>query len=515
MSSPSSPELFESLSHPALEPLVIDEVDSALALKYYVLFSRVNDEPAICLSQNYLPDSLGFLSKYALDYPVFLLDQDSYDRLYNRFLELRTDTELGQIGGPDDRMAEVAEEEEGFSLAEFLRNKADLLSSEEAAPIIRFVNALFYQAIKKGASDIHIEAHEHKGEVRFRIDGALVKYVDLDLRIINLVISRIKVISNLDISEKRVAQDGRTQVNIAKRTLDIRVSVLPTYYGERVVMRILMESEEIPHLKELGFEQSLIGQLEGLLEHSHGIILVTGPTGSGKSTTLHSFLQQVATPQKNIITVEDPVEYKADNINQVQANAKVGLTFAAGLRSILRQDPDVIMIGEIRDGETASIAIQAALTGHLVFSTLHTNTATGAITRLVDMGVERFLVSSSLLGVLAQRLVRKLCEHCKTEDELAESYAETLGFPSGAVIYKAVGCPVCSHTGYKGRRAIGELFVPDEEMVSLFKETIEEHAIRELATQKGMRTLQDQLKTLVTQGVTSMDEAIRIGIKSR
>lgn len=515
MENPASLEGFERLSHPALEPLTCEGVDTALALKYYVLFAQVGDAQAICLSETYLPDSLGFLSKYDLNLPIYLLDQDSYDRLYNRFLELRTDTELGAMGGPDDRMAEVAEEEEGFSLAEFLRNKADLLSSEEAAPIIRFVNALFYQAIKKGASDIHIEAHEHKGEVRFRIDGALIKYVDLDLRIINLVISRIKVISNLDISEKRVSQDGRTQVNIAKRTLDIRVSVLPTYYGERVVMRILMESEEIPHLKELGFEQDLISQLEGLLEHSHGIILVTGPTGSGKSTTLHSFLQQVATPQKNIITVEDPVEYKADNINQVQANAKVGLTFAAGLRSILRQDPDVIMIGEIRDGETAGIAIQAALTGHLVFSTLHTNTATGAITRLVDMGVERFLVSSSLLGVLAQRLVRKLCDHCKIEDELAESYAETLGFPAGSAIFKAVGCPLCSHTGYKGRRAIGELFVPDEAMVALFKETIEEHAIRELAIQKGMRTLQDQLRTLVIDGTTSMDEAIRIGIKSR
>lgn len=507
--------MFQTLANPNLKPAELEGVDSSLALKYFVLFAEVDGKTAICLSQTYLSESLGFLSKYKLDSQIYLLDSDSYDRLYNQFLEIRTDSQLSEIGANDEQMSEVAEEEEGFSLAEFLRNKADLLNSEEAAPIIRFVNALFYQAIKKGASDIHIEAHEHKGEVRFRIDGALVRYVDLDLRIINLVISRIKVISNLDISEKRVAQDGRTQVRIAKRTLDIRVSILPTYYGERVVMRILMESDDIPHLQELGFDKHLISSLESLLDHSHGIVLVTGPTGSGKSTTLHSFLQQVATPEKNIITVEDPVEYKADNINQVQANAKVGLTFAAGLRSILRQDPDVIMIGEIRDSETASIAIQSALTGHLVFSTLHTNTATGAITRLVDMGVERFLVSSSLLGVLAQRLVRKLCDSCKIEDELAESYAEEFGFKKGVKIYKSAGCTACNYTGYKGRRAIGELFIPNEEMIAVFKETIEEHTIREKAIEQGMRTIRDQLITLVSSGVTSMDEAIRIGIKSR
>ncbi len=513
MSSEGAPFGFRQLSHPSLEPFEPEGVDLALAIKYWVLFSEIEGEASICLSESYLGQSLAFLSRIRLNYPIVLLDQDSFERLLNRFLEKRTESALSDLGDEKGGIAGVGEDEEGFSLAEFLRNKADLLSSEEAAPIIKFVNGLFYQAIKRGASDIHIESHELKGEVRFRIDGALVKYVDLDLKIIHLVVSRIKVISNLDISEKRISQDGRTQVRIAGRALDVRVSVLPSYYGERVVMRILMESEEIPHMQELGFEAGLIGDLGKLLEHSHGIILVTGPTGSGKSTTLHSFLQQVASPQKNIITVEDPVEYKADNINQIQANPKVGLTFAAGLRSILRQDPDVIMIGEIRDGETASIAIQAALTGHLVFSTLHTNTATGAITRLVDMGVERYLVSSALLGVLAQRLVRKLCESCKVEDELAEEYAFDYSLPGEAIIYKAVGCPACNHTGYRGRRAIGELFVPDEEMVALFKESIEDSVIREAAIKRGMRSLQDQLKSLILEGATSMDEAIRIGIK--
>lgn len=278
-------------------------------------------------------------------------------------------------------------------------------------------------------------------------------------------------------------------------------------------MRILMESEDIPHLTELGFKSELTKELDSLLKNSHGIILVTGPTGSGKSTTLHSFLQRIATPDKNIITIEDPVEYKADNINQIQVNVKAGLTFAAGLRSILRQDPDVIMVGEIRDKETAQISTQAALTGHLVFSTLHTNTATASITRLMDMGIEHYLIASSLLGVLAQRLVRKLCPHCKAEDTIAEEYAEEFNLPQGAKIYKAVGCKECNYTGYQGRQAIGELFIMDDEFRTMLKGDVSDHIIREKAIQKGMKTLAMQLKEMLLAGETSMDEAIRIGLK--
>lgn len=494
-----------------LLPKEVEEVPLDLAIKNHVLFSEIEGETNICLSESKLGSSLAFLSKFELDYPITFLDDDSYERLYNRYLELRTDTQLS--GALPEEEEKKEEEEEEFSVAELLRTQSDLLSSEESAPIIKFVNSLFYQALKKRASDIHIEVHENRGIVRYRIDGALVKHVELDIKIMNLVISRIKVISNLDISEKRVAQDGRTQIKVAGKTLDIRVSVLPTFYGERIVMRILMQSDDIPHMKELGFEQGLIDQFDKLLKNAHGIILVTGPTGSGKSTTLHSFLQEVAQPEKNIITVEDPVEYKADNINQVQANAKVGLTFAAGLRSILRQDPDVIMIGEIRDGETASIAIQAALTGHLVFSTLHTNNATASITRLIDMGVEHFLVSSAILGVLAQRLARKLCPECKEEDTIAEEFAGDLNLPQGEKIFKAGSCPACAYTGYKGRVAIGELFILDEEMKIYLKEHPDDHEIRARAVRNGMRTLQDQLRDLVLTGVTSVDEAIRIGIK--
>lgn len=492
-----------------LEPHEPQDIDINIALKNYVLFTIQKESVVVCINEKYMAMAFEYISKLTQKYEFIFLDEESYERLFNRFLELKTDREFVDI----DKTTEDEVEDEELNLAEFLRNSSDILTSEESAPIIKFVNALFYQAIKKNSSDIHIEMHEFKGEVRFRIDGILVKHIELDKSILNLVISRIKVISNIDISEKRIPQDGRTQVKIAKRTLDIRVSVLPTYYGERVVMRILMDSEQIPTLQELGFDEDVVGVLNDVLKYSHGIILVTGPTGSGKSTSLHAFLQKLTSPEKNIITVEDPVEYKADNINQIQVNAKVGLTFASGLRSILRQDPDIVMVGEIRDTETASIATQAALTGHLVLSTLHTNNATSSIARLVDMKVEPFLISSSLLGVLAQRLVRVLCPKCKQEIPLDEEYAKEFGLPSNAKVCKAEGCKHCNYTGYSGRRAIGEIFILDDEVKTLLKNTTNDHQIRQLVKQKGFITLSQKLKTLVLEGETSMEEAIRVGIK--
>ena len=494
-----------------LEPAEVEDVDLNIALKNYALFTKIDNQICIAQTVRYLDKSANFIAKLDNGYESIFLDEESFDRLYNRFLEIRTDKEMSSIGSSED-IGELDDEDE-LSLTEFLRNSADILANEESAPIIKFVNSLFYQAIKKRASDIHIEMHEFKGEVRFRIDGVLLKHVDLDEKIMNLIISRIKVISNLDISEKRVPQDGRTQVKIAGKTLDVRVSVLPTFYGERVVMRILMQSEDIPHLNELGFSASMTQSFKEILQYSHGIILVTGPTGSGKSTTLHAFLQEVATSEKNIITVEDPVEYKADNINQIQVNTKVGLTFSAGLRSILRQDPDVIMIGEIRDSETANIAIQAALTGHLVLSTLHTNNATSSIARLDDMGVAPYLISSSVIAVLAQRLVRKLCNYCKEEDILAEEYAQTFKLPQDAKIYKAKGCVKCGYSGYHGREAIGELFLMSDTIKSAIKETTNDHVIRAKALQDGMQSISKQLKEILLRGETSLNEAIRIGLK--
>ena len=348
--------------------------------------------------------------------------------------------------------------------------------------------------------------------MRLRIDGALKKHLDLEKSIVTLVINRIKVISNLDISEKRVPQDGRTQLAISGKTIDVRVSILPTYHGERVVMRILSQTEHIPTLESLGFMDEITKDLYRLLNHAHGMILVTGPTGSGKSTTLHACLQHVSTPDKNIITVEDPVEYNADNISQIQVNAKIGLTFAAGLRSILRQDPDIIMVGEIRDSETAEIALRSALTGHLLLSTLHTNDSTSSLSRLMDMGIANFLVSSTLLGVLAQRLTRKLCVHCKKETKLSPASAQEINVPEDKLYFKAVGCKECDFTGYKGRQAIGELFIIDDHVKEMMKDGFNDHQVREAMKKNGMKTIADKLKDMLLSGETSYEEAIRVGI---
>jgi general secretion pathway protein E len=500
--------VIEPLHDLKLEVYEVDELETELLRKNYLLFSLVDDEVTALTCERYMVEATNFYSKLNTNYPFKLIDEDSFDQLYNRFLELRTDKAIETMKdtSSDDQ------EEEDISLTDFLRTSTDILTSEESAPIIKFVNALFYQAVKKKVSDIHIEVGENKGEVRFRIDGMLSKNADLEKKVVSLIISRIKVISNLDISEKRIPQDGRTQIKIAGETLDIRVSILPTFFGERVVMRLLMQSNQIPQITELGFDETIIDDVRRLLRSSHGIILVTGPTGSGKTTSLHSFLREVESPEKNLITVEDPVEYKSDDISQIQVNEKVGLTFASALRSILRQDPDVIMIGEIRDEETANIAVRAALTGHLVFSTLHTNSAAATISRLADMGIEPFLISSSLLGILAQRLVRVLCEECKEEDVLAENFAEDYNLPKDARIYKASGCRSCGYSGYAGRRSIGELLVMQDKVKELLKTTTDEHTIKTTLEKDGLKTISTQLSKMLLAGNTSLDEAIRIGL---
>ena len=491
-----------------LEPLIEDGIDYSQALKHNLLFATIGREKAAIVSKENLAGALNHKARIGNDYKVYLVDDESFERLKNKFLEIQTSSEFEQMQSSASEELIEAESE----LLEFIQNSQNLLSSEESAPIIKLVNSLFFQAIKKGASDIHIEMHERRGEVRFRIDGALKKHLDLEKSVTNLVINRIKVISNLDISEKRIPQDGRTQVVISGKTLDIRVSVLPTYHGERVVMRILMQSESIPTLEELGFPEDITKAFYKLLNHSHGMILVTGPTGPGKSTTLHSFLQHIASPDKNIITVEDPVEYNADHINQIQVNDKVGLTFAAGLRSILRQDPDVVMVGEIRDKETAQIAIQAALTGHLLLSTLHTNDATSSLTRLMDMGIEDYLLSSTLIGVLAQRLTRKLCPHCKVPTMLPQNTIKELNLNPKAIYYKAVGCKHCDFTGYSGRKAVGELFIMSDDVKELMKRGLNDHEIREVMKKQGMKTISDRLKDMMEMGLTSYEEALRVGI---
>ncbi|MEA2050806.1 MAG: GspE/PulE family protein [Campylobacterota bacterium] len=489
---------------------VLEYENYELALKSFVLFTIIDDKNIIAISKEHMSLSFDYLSKQNLDLDIVFLDELSFERLYTKFIEKKTDKQMSDITQTTE---EAVVDEDDINISEFLKTSSDIMTDEGSAPIIKFVNSLFYTAIKKKSSDIHIELHEFKGEVRYRVDGVLIKHIELDKTIMSLVVSRIKVISNLDISEKRVPQDGRTAIKISGKTLDIRVSVLPTFYGERVVMRILMQSEDIPTLEHLGISNDITKRLETLTQNSYGMILVTGPTGSGKSTTLHSLLQTIESPQKNIITVEDPVEYKSDNINQIQVNEKVGLTFASGLRSILRQDPDVIMVGEIRDNETASIAIQSALTGHLVFSTLHTNRAPAAITRLIDMGLERFLISSSILGVLAQRLVRKLCDKCKEEDTIAEHHLSEFNITYDTKVYKATGCKECNFTGYEGRVAIAELFTIENSIKQALQNDVDDEQLMQLAIQNGMNPLNNQIKQMIISGKTSLDEAIRIGIK--
>ncbi len=494
-----------------LEPYEPEGIDINLSVHDYLLYTKIDDQVTAVMTKSYLVEASNFYNKLDMDLPLKILDENSFERLYNRFLELRTDKEIASMKEQDETQEDVHDDE--LSLTEFLRTSSDILTSEESAPIIKFVNALFYQALKQKASDIHIQVHEKGGKVRFRIDGMLTKNADLDEKVIKLIVSRIKVISNLDISEQRIPQDGRTQIKIAGKTLDVRVSVLPTFYGERVVMRLLMQSDQIPHITELGFAQTLTSQMQRLLHNPHGIILVTGPTGSGKTTSLYSFLKEVESPDINLMTVEDPVEYKSESISQIQVNEKVGLSFAAALRSILRQDPDIIMIGEIRDEETASISVRAALTGHLVFSTLHTNSAVATIARLKDMGIEPFLISSSLLGILSQRLVRKLCASCKEEDLTAENFAKDYALPKGHKVYKACGCSKCNYTGYKGRQSVGELLVVDDTIKDLLRQTDDEHVIQRHLKEEGFITIDDQLKELLLKGDTSLDEAVRIGLQ--
>jgi len=498
---------FPRLQDVNLEPLWQDDINHKIAIKHNLLFATIDTIDTAIVKEETLASGLNYFAKLSLSYPICILDEQSFERLKNKFLEIQTGSDFEEMNTSTDELIEVESD-----LLEFIRNSQDLLSSEESAPIIKLVSSLFFQAIQKGSSDIHIESGEKKGEVRLRIDGALKKHLDLDKSIVSLVINRIKVISNLDISEKRVPQDGRTQLSISGKSIDVRVSILPTYHGERIVMRILSQSEHIPTLESLGFSDDISQELYKLLNHAHGMILVTGPTGSGKSTTLHACLQHVSTPDKNIITVEDPVEYNADNISQIQVNSKVGLTFAAGLRSILRQDPDIIMVGEIRDSETADIALRSALTGHLLLSTLHTNDATSSLSRLMDMGIENFLISSTLLGVLAQRLARKLCENCKEAIHLAPVVAEEIDVSKEKIYFQALGCKECDFTGYHGRQAIGELFVIDDTVKEMMKDGFNDYQVREAMKQRGMKTIADKLREMLLAGTTSYEESVRVGI---
>lgn len=391
----------------------------------------------------------------------------------------------------------------------------DLLEDSSEAPFIRLVNMILAQAVRAGASDIHIEPYRDVSRVRFRLDGVLYERHTLNKAHHAAVVSRIKVMAKLNIAEKRLPQDGRIAISLGGRQAGLRVSTLPTSFGERVVLRLLEKSERVLSLSELGLGEEDLRLMRSLVGVTHGIVLVTGPTGSGKTTTLYAVLQEITAPDKNILTIEDPVEYELEGVGQIQVNPKIGLTFADGLRSIVRQDPDVILIGEIRDAETAAIAVQSALTGHLVFSTLHTNDAPGAVTRLFDMGVEPFLLSSVLRAVVAQRLVRMLCPHCREAylpdaQELEKLGAARAAYVPGQPLYRAGGCPECLDTGYRGRMAIYEIMPMSDALKRLVVDKADANVLAARALQEGMRNLRHDGMLKVIAGLTSLTEVARV-----
>jgi general secretion pathway protein E len=415
----------------------------------------------------------------------------------------------GRQGSSESVMEDIKDFVDLESAAAEIEEAGDLLDAENDAPIVRLLNAILAESLKENASDIHIEPYEKEALVRFRLDGVLRTVLSPSIQIAPLLISRIKVMSKLDIAERRLPQDGRMSVRLGGRSIDLRISTMPSSHGERVVMRLLDKDAGKLQTDDLGMPAETKAQLEELVSRPHGIILVTGPTGSGKTTTLYAALQQMDRQERNIMTVEDPVEYDLPGISQTQINLRAGMTFARGLRAILRQDPDVILIGEIRDGETAEIATQASLTGHLVLSTLHTNTAAGAITRLQDLGVDSFLLASTVRGIISQRLMRKLCHHCCEPAEVNEFNRSLLGLEDGATVFQSKGCAKCNNTGFSGRQALFELVTVDAPLQSLIHENAGEIDLEE-SIRRNVPSIREAGFELVRQGVTTIEEVLRV-----
>ncbi len=503
------------LGLPFVEDLKANEIDPALVANLPINYAKTKEVIPLSLKEDAmgkvmviavsdpfnptLAEDLQALTGYRIKTVVSttMRIQDAINRVYER-------STSGMVGNIEGEFAEDDLDLEG---------PIDILeATEDDAPVIKFVNSLLFRAVKEKCSDIHIEPFEKEFVVRFRIDGVLYDIIRQPKRAHAAISSRIKVMGQLDIAEKRLPQDGRIKIKLAGKDVDIRLSTVPTTHGERVVMRILEQSGTPLELGKCGFSPRSVDAIEKLISRKYGIILVTGPTGSGKSTTLSSCLMKLNSPERNIMTVEDPVEYQIPGINQVQVNAKINLTFPAALRSFLRQNPDVIMVGEIRDKETAEIAINASLTGHLVLSTLHTNDAAGSTTRLVDMGVEPFLIASSLLGVVAQRLIRRVCMKCREECTPSEYQLLEMGMktpPKDATFYRAVGCPSCSNSGYSGRTVIHELLVIDDYIKSLIVKNVDAGQIKKAAVERGMITLREDGIAKVLQGQTTIDELFR------
>lgn len=473
------------------------------ARRHGVLVTEIEDDHArVVCRKGVRPASLAELRR-SLKRPLRLetVEENTFERMLQKAYE-----------ASGDAMQMMDDLGEGLDLADLdLPEPEDLLESQDDAPIIRLINVLLTEAIKQNASDIHIEPFENRMLVRFRVDGVLREMLQPPRVMAPLLVSRIKVMAKLDIAEKRLPQDGRISLRIAGRAVDVRVSTLPSGHGERVVMRLLDKQAGRLDLEQLGMPAALRNHIDDLIHRPHGIILVTGPTGSGKTTTLYAALARLNNATRSILTVEDPIEYYIDGIGQTQVNTKVDMSFARGLRAILRQDPDVVMVGEIRDLETAEIAVQASLTGHLVLSTLHTNTAVGAVTRLRDMGVEPFLLSSSLIGVMAQRLVRLLCPHCKQPHQATGSDCELLGVDPAQppTIYTPQGCERCKNSGYLGRGGVFELVLVDDRMRAMIHDGAHEQALEAHARLKTPSLRQDGMLRVLA-GKTSLEEVLRV-----
>ena len=440
------------------------------------------------------------------DRPVVLATQEAIQAAINLAYDLSRSTAK--------EFFQEMHDESTDSLISEIEETGDLLDETSDAPIIKLVNLLLSGATKDRASDIHIEPYQAIVKVRYRIDGILYDILSLPRKIHSPLVSRVKIMAKLNIAEKRLPQDGRIEIKVADRSVDIRVSTLPTAFGERVVLRLLDKTSSILMLSDLGMDGRKVGMFNRLIKSPYGIILVTGPTGSGKTTTLYAALSTINSPEVNIITIEDPIEYQIDGIGQIQVNPKIDLTFAQGLRSIVRQDPDVILVGEIRDRETAEIAIQSSLTGHLVFSTLHTNDAASAVTRLIDMGIEPFLVTSSVIAIIAQRLVRVLCPKCKEPYTPDDESLANLGVDKGRLekqpVYRKMGCAACMNTGYRGRSAIFEILVLDDPLKRLILKTSDSNQISDEAMKRGMTNLLQDGAQKVLEGITTIEEVFRV-----
>ena len=501
---------YANLSNYVIDPQIVKIIPKDIAIRYQLIpLLKVKNTLTVAMLDpldSFVIDSIKYTT--GCEIKPLIATKEEIEKAQETYYGKRVSEVKEEIGG-EDELQKIANKLQGISV------KAAGLSDNES-PIIKLVNMIIVKAIQEGASDIHIESDETVVRTRFRIDGVLHEVMSLAKSLESAIVSRIKVMSNIDIAEKRVPQDGRSEMRVLGKNIDLRVSTFPTIHGEKVVIRLLDKSSVLIRLEDLGFSPNVLERFMKIIRRPNGIVLVTGPTGSGKTTTLYSSLDKINTLEKNIVTIEDPVEYQLKVVNQSQVNPKAGFTFASGLRSILRQDPDIVMVGEIRDYETAEIAIRAALTGHLVLSTLHTNDAPGAVTRLIDMGVEPFLVSSSVICVMGQRLIRKICPDCREPFKPSKSFLDKLrrmvdvDIPDDFELYRGAGCSRCKHTGFRGRTTINELMIPDDKIHALIVDKASSTEIKKAAREAGMKTLREDGLYKVIEGITTIEEVMRV-----